>query len=171
MKKDYQVNDTIFYGLQICSVNGVEERSFSGEKKLYYILQPIYHDSSVIYVPADNEKLTSRMRPMLSAEEIRALIRSIPENRMEWIENETARKDKCRAILSSGDRRALVGLIHTFYRKKVEREAAGKKMRISDERILKEAERLISDEFSLVLHICPEEVLPFIMKEMDEKTK
>ncbi|MBE6936504.1 MAG: CarD family transcriptional regulator [Ruminococcaceae bacterium] len=163
---DYQINETILYGVQICRIKSVEELSLSGEKKLYYVLQPVFHDSSIIYVPTNSRTLMSRMRRVLSAEEIRTLIHSISENEMEWIDNENKRKESCRMILVSGDRRALVGLIRTFSQKKKEQEAARKKFRASDDRILKEAERILYDEFAAVLNIRQEEVLPFILAEL-----
>ena len=47
-----------------------------------------------------------------------------------------------------------------------ERQAQGKKMHVSDERFFKEAEKLLYDEFAMVLEIKPEEVLPFILEQL-----
>ena len=38
---------------------------------------------------------------------------------------------------------------------------------MSDERFLKDAERLLYDEFALVLRIKPDQVLPFILKQIN----
>lgn len=42
---------------------------------------------------------------------------------------------------------------------------------MSDERFLKEAEKMLYDEFALVLNIREDEVLPFIMKQIDIEEK
>ena len=65
----------------------------------YYVLKPIYNDTSTIYVPVHNEKLTGKMRRILSAEEIYRLIRSMPDVDSEWVENEAERKETYKEIL------------------------------------------------------------------------
>ena len=55
-----------------------------------------------------------------------------------------------------------------MYFKQQELTAAGKKLHAADERIMKEAEKLLYDEFSVVFDIRPEEVLPLIMKRLEK---
>ena len=40
---------------------------------------------------------------------------------------------------------------------------------MSDEKIMRDAEHLLFDEFAYVLDIQPHEVLPFILNELDDK--
>ena len=152
-------------------MTGIETKDFSGSRMQYYVLQPVYHDSSTIYVPMQSEKLLSRMRRILSAEEIGQLIREMPDTTPEWVENEADRKNAYRNFFTAGDRRALIRLIRTLYLRKQERESCGKKLHAADERALKEAERLLYDEFALVLQIRPDQVLPFIMAEIEVAEK
>ena len=59
-------------------------------------------------------------------------------------------------------------LIHTLYLNKRKRESDGKKMYVSDERIMKEAEKLIYEEFAAVLNIKPGQVVEYIVNKMAE---
>lgn len=161
-----QIHDTILYGSQLCRIEEEVSRDFGGSTARYYVLRPVYNDTSTIYVPMHNEKCLSRMRRVLSAEEIRALIRSMPEEEKDWVENEAARRDRYREVLASGDRRALIRMIKALHEHQVARQAQGKRLHVSDERFLKEAERALYDEFALVLNIQPEQVLPFILNEI-----
>lgn len=111
----YKVNDTILYGAQgICRIAEITERDFGGNFIKYYVLKTVFNDNSTILVPMENEALTAKMRRILSAEEIYDLIQSMPDEELIWIENETARKEQYRAILSNGDREELVRLIKTY---------------------------------------------------------
>ena len=53
-------------------------------------------------------------------------------------------------------------MIRELYIHKQEQLKNGKKMRLSDEQLMKEAERLLYSEFSLVLNIRADEVPKFI---------
>ena len=163
----YHVNDTILYGSQICRIEESTQKNFNGSPMEYYVLKPIYNDTSTIYVPVHNEKLTGKMRRILSAEEIYRLIRSMPDVDSEWVENEAERKETYKEILASGDREAIVRMIKALYHHQQVRQAQGKKLHVSDERFLKEAERTLYDEFALVLHISQEQVLPFILDQIE----
>ena len=57
---------------------------------------------------------------------------------------------------------------HSFYidQQKLKLKEAGKKLHTSDEQFFREAEKVIYDEFALVLNLRYDEVLPFIVKEI-----
>ena len=46
-----------------------------------------------------------------------------------------------------------------------------KKLHVSDERFLKEAERMLHEEFAHVLNIQRDQVLPFILEQIQVETK
>lgn len=168
----FQVGDTILYGTHgVCKIQSIEEMNFSGKKQEYYILTPVYNQASTFYVPIHNEVLTKKMNRILSAEEIYELIRTMPDEKTIWIENENARKEYFQAIISGNNRKELVQLIKTLYLHQEKQKEKGKKLHIADERFLKEAEKLLYNEFALVLDMEPNEVLPFIMGqiELDKK--
>ena len=96
----FQTGDTILYGTHgVCTIQSIEEMNFSGTKQEYYILSPVYNKASTVYVPVHNEKLTAKMNRILSADEIYELIRSMPDEKTIWIENETARKERFQQIV------------------------------------------------------------------------
>ena len=168
----YAVNDTILYGLNgACIITDIAKRNISGSIIEYYVLQPVYNNASTIYVPMKNEKLTAKMRRVLSAEEIHGLIQAMPDEDSLWIENENDRKEAYREILSAGDRMKLVRLIKALYLHQEKLQGIGRRLHMSDERFLKDAERLLYDEFALVLNIKPEQVLPFILEQIDVEEK
>ena len=166
------VNDTILYGAQgVCRIASIVRESFGSGPVDYYVLKPVYNDNSTIYVPVENGDLTGKMRRILSSEEIIALIRSMPQEDLIWIENENQRKEAYREIIARGDRTELVKMIKTLYLHQQQRQAIGKKLHIADERFFKEAEKMLYDEFALVLNIKQEEVLPFILEQIELNEK
>lgn len=163
----FNVNDTILYGTHgICKIVDITEQKFNGSTNKYYILQPLHNASSTIYVPLDNEKLLARMRRILSEEEIYELIKAMPDKETSWIENKNERNERFRSILSSGDRSEIIKLIKVIYQHKEELKAIGKKLHASDEQFFREAEKVIYDEFALVLNIRYDQVLPFIVDQI-----
>ena len=75
----FQVNDMVLYGTNgVCKVVDIDERDCGGRMVEYYILKPIYAANSTIFVPVNNEKLTSKMRYVLTKEEIDTKLRAIP---------------------------------------------------------------------------------------------
>lgn len=165
----FQANDTILYGAQgVCQVEGITKRDFGGSAMEYYVLKPISNANSVIYVPVQNDALTAKMRRVLAPDEIRAIIRSMPQEESLWIEDENERKTAYRDILAHGDRRELIRLIKALYLHQQEIQKKGKRLHSSDDRFLKDAEKMLYDEFALVLHIKPEQVLPFILDQIEE---
>lgn len=163
----FNVNDTILYGTHgICKITDITEQKFNGSANKYYILQPLHNASSTIYVPMDNEKLLAKMRRILSEEEIYELIKAMPDEETSWIENKNERNERFRSIMSSGNRTEIIKLIKVIYQHKEELKAIGKKLHASDEQFFKEAEKIIYDEFALVLNIRYEQVLPFIVDQI-----
>ena len=88
-----QTGSMLLYGNQVCRVCQEKEEVFHGTRRNYYLLQPIYDTSSVIYVPSDNPKLMGKMRQILSPEEIYQLIREIPSQETKWIADDRQRSD------------------------------------------------------------------------------
>lgn len=159
----FNVNDTVKYGNNgIYKIVDVCKESFGGgEKKLYYVLKHQDSDGLTAYCPVENGKET--LHKLLTEEEIYHLIKTMPETDGVWIEDDRKRSATFSQILKDGDHKALVGLIKTLYYKKQEKLKANKKLHLADEKAMKEAERILYEEFAHVLNISQEEVLPFIM--------
>lgn len=163
----FRVGDTVSYSTQgVCRIIAIERLKLTDKSEEYYVLKPIYQEASKIYIPINNDKLTAKMRRVLSKAEIIELIKVMPDSEAAWIDNDIERKEKYSEILSSGDRRRIAALIKALYLKQNERRNSGKRLRQSDEAILSRAQALLYDEFALVLDIKPDQVVPFLNEQI-----
>jgi CarD family transcriptional regulator len=166
------IRDMVLYGAHgVCEVLGVEEKVVNGRQQDYYVLRPVYDNKTTIFLPVNNEKSAKKMRRVLSPNEIYSLIRTMPNENSIWIDNETERKSRYKAILAEGDRAALVRVIKALYFHRQEKMAAGKKMHVSDVQFMRDAEKLLYEEFAHVLNIKREQVLPFIAEQISVEEK
>jgi CarD family transcriptional regulator len=147
----------------LCKITEISEKEFGGSRRLYYVLKPLNDARVTIFVPADNGTTTSKMYPVSSPEEIRALIQTMPYEEPIWIEDEIARKIRYQEILSGSDRLELARLAKTLYLHQQAQKNQGKRLRLTDERCLREAEKMLYEEIAYVLSIERDQVLPFIL--------
>lgn len=160
----FSVGDTVSYGTQgICKIKEIAKMTIGKEEKEYFVLIPVRDQRATVYLPTDNEKLLHNMRTVLSANEIDKLIDKAAENIMDWIENDADRKEHCNNVIKSGDRYQLLRLIEMLYTKREELKFTKKHFHISDEKYLREAERLLHDEFAYALNISKDNVPDYIL--------
>lgn len=166
----FDIGESLIYGASgICQLEDILERDINQETRRCYVLRPVYEAGSTLYVPVGSEKLEAKMRPLLCREEVYALIDEMPQEDADWIENENQRRESYTQALASGDRTQLVQLIKTVFARQQELRAAGRKLRMSDERFMKDAERALYDEFAYVLGMAREEVFPFICQRLGQE--
>lgn len=162
------VGETVLYAANgVCTVEEITELDFGSGKTKYYILKPVSSSQNTFYIPADNQKMLSKIRKILSREEVDEIIASMPDSTAGWIENDLERKNEYKKIIGSGDCKSLVKVIKSIHMHKTEIAENGKKLHQIDEHMLKDAESLLYGEFATVLNIKKEEVLPFIIKTLD----
>lgn len=111
------------------------------------------------------------MRKVLSPEEIYHIVKEMPDENLIWIEDENCGLKEYKEILLKGEHREIIKLIKTLYLHKQEQLKIGKNLHKVDERFLKDAEKLLYDEFAYVLKIKPEQVLPFIQEQIHVEKK
>lgn len=164
-------NDYIIYGTTgVCKITGIEKKKFNtSAEREYYILKPAYDPNSTIYAPVDNNIIN--IRKIMTVKEVYDLIKAMPDNKTIWIDDINLRKEKYNEILKKGDKVELVKLIRTLYLEKQKKKNEGKKLYVGDEKIMSEAQRLLHEEFALVLNIKVDEVLPFILGELEPTEK
>lgn len=169
----FEMNDMIIYGVQgVCKIEDIEERTFSGVRKTYFVLKPINEKGSTIYAPTDNEFVLKKMRRLLTIDEIHKLIDSMPEENAVWIENESERKVRYKEVLAGGAHLELIKMIKAIYTHKNECESEGKRLHMSDERFFKEAEQILYNEFQYVLHLdCKEDLMKYIFERIEKTGK
>jgi CarD family transcriptional regulator len=164
----YKEGDTILYGGHgVCRISGTQDKEFGHETRSYYVLNPVLENETTIFVPVGNEEGEARMRRILSAREVQDLIKEMPCEPVIWIEDEMKRKEAYRQILSGADRSALMQLIKTLYLRQLELKSSGKKLQTVEDRFLKDAEKILYEEFAYVLDIGHEEVLTSILEQIE----
>lgn len=163
----FQVNDMVLYGAHgVCRVSAIEERDLGGTVCSYYVLKPEFDQHTTHFIPTGNQAVVSKLRRILSAEEIHALIASMPDEEAEWIEDDNARRVHHKQVLAEGDRAEIVRMIKALYLRRQEQKGNRRKIQVVDERFLQDAEKRLYEEFAHVLQITPEQVLPFIAQQI-----
>ncbi len=167
----FNVEDIVTYGANgVCKVVAIEKKEVMGTKKDYLVLEPVNGGKLTFYVPVDNENMLCKMRKLLSEDEINNLIDSMPDEKLLWIDSERVRKERYRQIITNGNHSELIGMIKAIYFVKKDREEKGKKLYISDERFLKEAEKILYEEFQYVLNLSEQDLMPYIYARIERKT-
>ena len=108
----FQINDVVVYGSQgVCEIVGIDEQKIDGVIKNYFVLKPKNDNGATFYVPTWNEKAWSKMRKVMTKQDVNALIDSMPSQSPTWIANETERKETYKNILASGDQAAIISMV------------------------------------------------------------
>ena len=158
---EFQENDVVLYGNNgACRIDTIEQRDMGA----YYILTPVHKDRTTLMVPVDNERLTSRMRPMPSPQSVEVSIRKALKDEPSWIDDTNERKEHAKQVLEQGSEYELLMLARSFHAHRQHTIESGKRATTSDSTILRSAQDHIRDEFSVVFGIPPEEVDDFIGK-------
>ena len=161
--KMFKKGETVVYGSQgVCEINDICIMNFGKMEGEYYMLKPVYDENSTIYVPVDNDLVTSRMQRLITKEELESLIADVRSEKTDWICNDLERKAFCEAVISSGDRKALMKLIGMLYVRKNSLKTQKKHFHLADEKLLKEAEKIISDEIAYVTGIDRNKVSDYV---------
>ena len=164
----HKIGDTIVYGSNgVMTVVDIREETIGGEVYRYFVLQsPTGHKDSLTFVPVDNEKLVSTMRPLLNRDEALSVINSFAEvNEAEWISDNRARAEKFKEIIESGDHKAIIAVIKAIRQSSIRRSEEGKKNYLSDDASMRKAEHALYSELSLVLGIDEDKVADMMSAE------
>ncbi len=163
----YKINDVVVYGTEgICTITDIAEMKFGGERSEYYILSPVTKAENTVYVPKNNEKVLNRMRRIISRDEAERLLDSMPVTPMEWIVNDRERQAAYKEILLCGKPEDVLGMVSSLYTRQAEQLAVGKKLHASDERFLRDAERMLFNEIGYALGITSSDVLSIVLKKI-----
>ena len=105
------IEESVFFqwiGIVNIKIIGTEEKNITGEKKIYFVLQPVSDKNATIYAPVDNAVVLKKMRKLLTKDEIYKLIDTMPEENAVWVDNENERKELYKSILAKGDHMELI---------------------------------------------------------------
>lgn len=165
----YQVGQQVIYGIHgVCRITALEVKNVGREKKEYYCLEPVDQPGAVFYVPTGNQAAVAKMRTILTKEEFEALLCAQKDRESAWIEDENQRKQRYRELIAQNDRGELISMVSALYRHKRQQQENGRKFHISDENFLRDATKLLSAEFSLVLGISANEVADYMKQQLEK---
>lgn len=165
----YGIGEKVLYGSHgVCVVSGLEDWTVDRVKRQYLVLEPADQAGAKFFVPTHNEAALSKLRPLLTREALDALLRSEEVRQEAWIEDENARKQAYRELISSGDRTTLIRMVGSLHRHRQAQIEAGRKFHLCDENFLRDAEKLLSAEFSVVLGLEPGQVGSYVLQAMGE---
>lgn len=130
-------------------------------------MKPLEQADASFLVPTQNPAAVSKLRPIMTEQELEVLfLRDIPGDDA-WIVDENQRKQRYRELITGGDIAALICMVRAIHYHKEVQAAAGKKLHQCDEYFLRDAERLVSSELSLILHIDPSAVGQYIKEKIN----
>lgn len=165
----YQIGDKVVYGVHgVCMVADQEERLIDRKRQVYLVLEPLGQGGSRYLVPTHNAAAMAKIHSMLSKEALEELLNSGEVHTDNWIREENQRKQYYRDLISSGDREKLMQMVCTLYRHKESQCAAGRKCHLCDENFLRDAEKLLISEISIVLGVDQEQAKQYIRKKLKE---
>lgn len=162
-----ELKEKVVYGTTgVCVVDSIEQKKIGRNIKQYYVLKPVAQSTSTVFLPVDNEELLAKAHRILSVDEIENIVASVIDEQDEWVDNDAQRRTRFSEIISSGDRKRLLLMMRTLYNRRAQLSLSGKRLHISDERAFNEVQRLIFDEFSVVLSITQDDVINFLKERL-----
>ena len=170
----YRKGDYVIYGCKgVCQIREVTTLNMEGipKDRLYYEMQLVSDPGSTIFTPVEHEGSRSVMRPLLSEDEARDLLRKIPELEEEWIRDDRAREAHYRDAVNHGDAEAMLSLIRQLQLRRRARIEQGKKLPVMDSRYLKTAQDNLYQEFSIVLDASREKVESYVAERIRQSAE
>lgn len=163
----YSCGDRVLYGIHgVCEILALEDRKVDRKTIQYYVLAPLEQPGARFYVPTQNAAAVAKLRTVLTPQQLDELLCSEEVRQDCWITDENQRKQRYRELITSGDRCGLLQMVRTLHRHKQEQLEAGKKFHLSDENFLRDAERVLNSEFSMILGVDTKEVGAYIKSKL-----
>lgn len=151
----FKIGDVIVYGVQgVCKIDCIQTKQIGKQVMEYYVLKPIFNNSTSVFVPVENETLTAKMKDVLTCQQATNFINSIPHINPDV--NSINREDY-KTFLASGDREKLALLVKVINKEKELRREVGKKLNLNDEQTLRKAEQLLYHEIAYIFDVTPAE--------------
>lgn len=137
----YKVNDVVVYIRDVCKILEVDN------KNKYYTLIPINDKSLTIKIPFNNDKI----RGLISKKEVEAIIKKIPQIELIDFNNDKMVEHEYKKLLYSNEHENLIKIIKTTHLRNQDRIDNNKKISEKDSTFFNLAEKLLYNEFSVVL--------------------
>ena len=163
----FRIGDQVIYSSHgVCNIVDLECRLIDGKEVIYLVLSPTGQGNGRFLVPAGNPKAMSKVKPLLSKPELEALLNSEEVRQYPWIREDNLRKQKYRELIGSCDRENLAAMVYALYRHREQQTAAGKKCHLCDENFLRDAEKLLISEISVVMDMEPDDAKQYLRQRL-----
>lgn len=159
----YKIGDYVLYGFSgACQIVDLGSLSFGGPDKIYYSLKPVYDSRSTIYVPLNKED--EIVRKVITKPEAEEVWEKITQRQSDGMILE---RDACEAVLRSGDNVEVSQVIRQLRNLRKENRKNHKGLNISEERILRDAERIFFSEIATAFEMTMEDTLAEFSARLD----
>lgn len=163
----FSVGDLVVYGIHgACRIVDVEKRTVDRKLLQYFVLEPIDSVGTRFLIPTHNEPALSKLQPVMTREELEKMLRSEEVRKDVWISDENQRKQHYRELITGADRVALLRMVRSLHEHKKEISAAGRKFHLCDQNFLRDAEKLLSSEFAVILGVEPDKIGSYVLAAM-----
>lgn len=159
----YKIGDYVLYGFSgSCQVVEIGSLPFGGPDKIYYSLKPVYDARSTIYVPVDREdEIIRKVITKKEAEKILTEITSVLPAECAF------EREACEQVLKSGDNVEVSKVIKQLRIMRKENRKNHKGLNISEERILRDAERIFFSEIATAFDMSMEDTMAEFSEKLD----
>lgn len=166
----FQCGERVMYGIHgVCTILCLEDRVIDRKKVAYYVLEPLSQLGARFYVPVHNEAAVAKMRPVLSKEDLEAILNSPESHADTRIVDENLRKQRYKELIGSGDRIALISMVRTLCKQRNQCMEEGKKFHLCDDNFLRDAKKLLSTEISLVFCLDGEQLNEYLRQVLENE--
>ena len=163
----FQIGNKVIYGAHgVCDIVEQEQRVVDRKTVTYLVLEPAGQGNARYLVPTHNAAAMGKLRHLLSREELESILQSEEVRADGWIREENQRKQMYRELISSADCGRLLCMVRTLYAHKASQAALGRKCHISDESFLRDAERILASEVSVILGLDLEQAKNYIKENL-----
>lgn len=163
----FGIGDTVMHPSEgVCGIEDIRLMQFgNAAPRSYYVLRPeAEKSSSRVYMPS--ERGDAILRRLLTRQDILRLIHESAHCGAVLPSDSKLRKEAGAKLLSEGDYAKIIRMIIELHTLREQRQSEGKKPCASDEVLLSQAEQIVHQEFSYVLHLSSEETVQFIRREL-----
>lgn len=160
---EFEKGEKVLYSINgVCEITDITERFFGKTVMRYYVLKPISNNEATLFVPVNNENLVRKMKRLMTQPQLDEVLNAVSSKDVEWNSNEAVRKEEFRNTISFGNVSEILILLKSIWIHRRMQNSKGRKLHISDEMYLREAEKIIKEEISTVIGVEQDEVIPYI---------
>ena len=158
----YQVGQMIVYSSHgVCNIVDLEQKRIDRKTIAYYVLEPVDQPGTRYYLPSENPVALAKSRPLYTKDELVHIVSEpITENR--WIAEDNRRRQYYRELLSSVDMQAMIQMVRCLRAHRQAQLSQGKKFHMCDDNFLRDAKRILTTEFMIVLQLPAEQLEQYL---------